>query len=135
VTTSTVERAPVGQAGGRARSHRFHHCAKKMLLLGHKLRSKGSLKNNFTFWAPMHPVRPCCENSEYPDIPAFSRLAGRAPQLPNLQTYFFVNPEYLNGTFIFCRSDNTPAHPMVKVIPCASGSSLDQLTVQVWRRM
>ena len=41
----------------------------------------------------MHPVWPCCENSEYPDIPAFSRLAERAPQRPKLRTYFFVNPK------------------------------------------
>ena len=27
---------------------------------------KGSLKNNVTFWQPIHPVRPLCENSEYP---------------------------------------------------------------------
>jgi hypothetical protein len=52
----------------------------------------GSLKNNFTFWTPMHPVRLCCKNSEYSDIPAFLRLAGRAPQHPKLRTYFFVNP-------------------------------------------
>jgi hypothetical protein len=42
--------------------------------------AKGSLKNNFTFYTPMHPARLRCESSEYPDIPAFSRLAGRAPQ-------------------------------------------------------
>jgi hypothetical protein len=41
----------------------------------------------------MHRVRLCCENSEYPDIPAFSRLAGLAPQHPKLRTYFFVNPK------------------------------------------
>jgi hypothetical protein len=46
-----------------------------------------------------------------------------------------VRSKYLNGTFISCRFDNTPAHPMVKAIPWANGSSLDQLTVQVWRRM
>ena len=56
-------------------------------------RRKGSLKNNFTFWKPMHPAWPRCENSEYPDIPAFSRLARRAPQHPKLRTYFFVNPK------------------------------------------
>jgi len=44
----------------------------------------------------MHPVRLCCENSEYPDIPAFLRLAGRAPQPPRLRTYFFVNPKDLD---------------------------------------
>jgi len=52
--------------------------------------TKGSLKNNFTFYTPMnllwafntlmHPVWLRCENSEYFDIPAFSRLARRAPQ-------------------------------------------------------
>jgi hypothetical protein len=28
----------------------------------------------------MHPARQRCEPSGYPDIPAFSRLASRAPQ-------------------------------------------------------
>jgi hypothetical protein len=42
--------------------------------------SKGSLKNNFTFYTPMHPGCLRCESSEYPDIPAFSRLVRRAPQ-------------------------------------------------------
>jgi hypothetical protein len=42
--------------------------------------AKGSLKNNFTFYTPMHLLRLRCESSEYPDIPAFSRLAARAPQ-------------------------------------------------------
>jgi hypothetical protein len=60
---------------------------------------KGSLKNNVTFCTPMHPVRLCCENSEYPDIPAFSRLASRAPQPPKWRTYFFVNPKALNSGF------------------------------------
>ncbi|MDP4979100.1 MAG: hypothetical protein NWQ21_06575, partial [Desulfobacterales bacterium] len=45
---------------------------------------KGSLKNNFTFWKPMHSGQLRCENSEYPDIPAFSRLTGRAAQRPKL---------------------------------------------------
>ena len=40
--------------------------------------AKGSLKKNFTFYTPMHPARLCCESSEYPDSPAFSRLARRA---------------------------------------------------------
>jgi hypothetical protein len=40
--------------------------------------TEGSLKDNFTFYTPMHPARLRCESSEYPDIPAFSRLAGRA---------------------------------------------------------
>ena len=41
----------------------------------------------------MHPAWRRCENSEYPDIPAFSRLASRAPRRPKLRTYFFVNPK------------------------------------------
>ena len=36
--------------------------------------------------------------AEYPDIPAFSRLAGRAPQHPKLRTYFFVNPKLWPST-------------------------------------
>jgi hypothetical protein len=35
--------------------------------------AKDSLKNNFTFYTPMHLFRLRCESSEYPDIPAFSR--------------------------------------------------------------
>jgi hypothetical protein len=54
--------------------------------------TKGSFKNNVTFWKLMHFIRLCCKNSEYPDIPAFSRLAGRAPQHPKLRTYFFREP-------------------------------------------
>jgi hypothetical protein len=42
--------------------------------------AKGSLKNNFTFYTPMHTAWLRCESSQYPDIPAFSRLARRAPQ-------------------------------------------------------
>ncbi len=42
--------------------------------------TKGSLKNNFTFYTPEHPAWLRCESSEYPDIPAFSRLARQAPQ-------------------------------------------------------
>jgi HSP20 family protein len=71
-------------------------CGEQQLILGTRTnrdRPKGSLKNNVTYWAPMHPVRPRCENSECTDIPAFSRLAGRASQLPKLRTYFFVNPK------------------------------------------
>jgi hypothetical protein len=49
---------------------------------------KGSLKNNFTFWAPMHPVRLCCENPEYPDIPAFSRLAAGRLNTQNCEHIF-----------------------------------------------
>ena len=45
----------------------------------------------------MHPVWLRCENSEYPDIPAFSRLARRAPQRPKLRTYFFVNPKLIGS--------------------------------------
>jgi len=41
---------------------------------------------------PMHPVWLRCENSEYLDIPAFSRLARWAPQRLKLCIYFFVNP-------------------------------------------
>jgi hypothetical protein len=41
----------------------------------------------------MHRVRQCCVNSEYPDMHAFSRLAGQAPQRPKLGIYFFVNPK------------------------------------------
>lgn len=33
------------------------------------------------------------QNSKYPDILAFSRLADRASQHPKLPTYFFANPE------------------------------------------
>ena len=44
------------------------------------MHAKGSLKNNFTFYTPMHLIRLRCESSEYPNIPAFSRLAERAPQ-------------------------------------------------------
>jgi len=51
---------------------------KKLLDLPHQ--AKGSLKNNFTFYTPMHPAWLRCESSEYPDIPAFSRLARQAPQ-------------------------------------------------------
>jgi hypothetical protein len=42
--------------------------------------TEGSLKNNFGFYTPMHPAWRRCESSEYPDIPAFSRLANRTPQ-------------------------------------------------------
>ncbi|CAB1057253.1 hypothetical protein D1BOALGB6SA_1992 [Olavius sp. associated proteobacterium Delta 1] len=42
--------------------------------------TKGSLKNNFTFYTPMHPVWLRCESPEYLDIPMLSRLARRAPQ-------------------------------------------------------
>jgi len=56
-------------------------------------RAKGSLKNNFTFYTPMHLLRLRCESAEYPDIPASSRLAKRAPQRLKLRTNFFVNPK------------------------------------------
>jgi hypothetical protein len=52
-----------------------------------------SLKNDLTFWTTMHPGRLRCENSEYPDIPASSRLVGRAPHRPKLPTYFIVSPK------------------------------------------
>ena len=51
--------------------------------------AKGSLKNSFIiiyaehhilFLALMHPAWLRCESSEYPDIPAFPRLARRALQ-------------------------------------------------------
>jgi hypothetical protein len=42
--------------------------------------TKGSLKNNFTFYTPLHPAWLRCESSEYSDIPVLSRLAGQAPQ-------------------------------------------------------
>ncbi|CAB1062033.1 hypothetical protein D1BOALGB6SA_6809 [Olavius sp. associated proteobacterium Delta 1] len=42
--------------------------------------TKGALKNNFTFYTSMHPVRLRCESPEYLDIPARSRLASRALQ-------------------------------------------------------
>jgi hypothetical protein len=58
--------------------------------------SSGFTQNNVTFWTPMHPVWLRYENSEYPDIPAFSRLDRRAPQRPKLRTYFFVNPYPVN---------------------------------------
>jgi hypothetical protein len=41
---------------------------------------KGSRKNNFTFYTPIHLFQLRCESSEYQNIPAFSRLAGRALQ-------------------------------------------------------
>jgi hypothetical protein len=37
------------------------------------LETKGSRKNNFTFYTPIHLFQLRCESSEYPDIPAFSR--------------------------------------------------------------
>jgi hypothetical protein len=52
----------------------------KQTVAGYEVDDKGSLKNNFTFYTPMHPAWLRCESSEYPDIPAFSRLARRAPQ-------------------------------------------------------
>ncbi len=41
----------------------------------------------------MHPAWLRCENSEYAYIPAFSRLASRAPQHLKLRTNFFANPK------------------------------------------
>jgi len=49
---------------------------------------KGLLK---TFWTPMHPVRLHCENSENPDILAFSRLVNRA-STPKITNLFFRVP-------------------------------------------
>jgi hypothetical protein len=66
----------------------------------HTKGSKGSLKNDLTFWRPMHPVWLRCENSKYPYIPAFLRLTGRAPQRPKMRTYFFVNLEGLRRSEI-----------------------------------
>jgi hypothetical protein len=54
---------------------------------------KGSLKNNFPFYTPLHPAWLRCESSEYKDIPAFSRLAGQAPQRLKLWNNCFVNPK------------------------------------------
>jgi hypothetical protein len=50
-----------------------------------------------------HFVRRCipsgcvAKTQEYPDIPAFSRLVGRAPHPPKLRTYFFVNPKVIGS--------------------------------------
>lgn len=41
----------------------------------------------------MHLLRLSCKSSEFPDISAFSRLAGHPPQRLNQGTYFYVNPE------------------------------------------
>jgi len=54
--------------------------------------AKGSLRNNFTFYAPMHPAWLRCENSEYPDIPALSRLASRALQRLKIANLFLREP-------------------------------------------
>jgi hypothetical protein len=62
---------------------------------------KGSLKNNLPFWTPMHPVRLRCKISEYPDIPAILRLAGRAPQRPKSPTYLFASPEVFEKSFFY----------------------------------
>jgi hypothetical protein len=56
---------------------------------------KGSRKNNLTFYTPMHPAWRRCENSAYPDMPAFSRLARRALQRLKLRTYFCANPKQM----------------------------------------
>ena len=52
---------------------RYHNGAPKICMSPQQ--AKGSLKNNFTFYTPMHPAWLRCESSEYTDIPAFSRLA------------------------------------------------------------
>jgi len=44
------------------------------------------------FWPPVHPGWLRCKSSEYPDIPALSRLAGRAPQLPKIVSLFLGEP-------------------------------------------
>jgi hypothetical protein len=36
--------------------------------------TKGSFKNNVTFWTPMHLVQLSCEKTGYPDMPNFSAL-------------------------------------------------------------
>jgi hypothetical protein len=59
-------------------------CSTKKIMHVLEAGFKGSLKNDFTFWTSMNPVRPRCKNPEYIDIPAFSRLAGRALQLLKL---------------------------------------------------
>ena len=41
----------------------------------------------------MHPAWLRCKSSEYPDIPALSRLARQAPQHLKLRTYFCANPK------------------------------------------
>jgi len=61
------------------------------MLIG-KQPAKGSLKNNFTFYALMHPAWLRCENSEYPDIPTLSRLAGRALQRLKIANLFLREP-------------------------------------------
>jgi len=61
------------------------------MLIG-KQPAKGSLKNNFTFYAPMHPAWLRCENSEYPDIPALSRLASRSLQRLKIANLFLREP-------------------------------------------
>jgi hypothetical protein len=89
---------------------------------------KGSLKNYFTFWEPMHPVRLRYENSEYPDIPAFSRLNAQ-----KLRTYFFANPKAGRvgskrqletettrrraGRAVFRANDGRPSNPLTSCIP------------------
>jgi len=51
-----------------------------MLVIRMVTGAKGSLKNNFTFYTPIHLLRLRCESSEYKDIPSSSRLAERASQ-------------------------------------------------------
>ncbi len=50
----------------------------------------------------MHPAWLRCESSEYPDIPALTRLVRRAPQHLKLRTYFCANP-YLPQHFLYLR--------------------------------
>jgi hypothetical protein len=60
--------------------------------VGIKVRTEGSLKNNLTFWMPMHFVRPRCENSKYTDMPIFRALPAGRLKAQNCELNFFVNP-------------------------------------------
>jgi hypothetical protein len=86
VSGSARQVRPVSQAhrGGRGRSFETQE----------ELRAPFS--NNVIFRAPMYPVRLRSESSAYPDIPAFSHLAGRASQRPKIRPYFFVNTNWCN---------------------------------------
>jgi len=58
---------------------------------GIKVCTEGALKISVTFSTPMYPVRSRWKNSEYPDISAYSRFAGRTPQA-QIATLFFREP-------------------------------------------